>query len=80
MRHHKTFANSSSADIELSKTQLFRIGQTRRFVGRLLGPLLENGLSLMKNKCFNTIGINSSSISNKCSYSTYKFLDHGWLY
>ena len=57
LRYRKTFANGSSADIELSKTQLFRIGQTRRFLGRLLGPLLENGLPLMKN-VFTPLGEN----------------------
>ena len=38
-----------SANIKLSKTQLHKIGQSRGFLGRLLGPLLKLGLSLMKN-------------------------------
>ena len=53
----KGFANNSSANIKLSKTQLYKIGQSGGFLGRFLGPLLK------------TIGINSSSISNRCSYS-----------
>ena len=45
----KTFANNSSANIKLSKTQLHKIGQSGGFLGRLLGPLLKTGLLLMKN-------------------------------
>ena len=37
----KAFANNSSANIKLSKTQLHKIGQSRGFLGRLLGPLLK---------------------------------------
>ena len=33
----------------LSKTQLHRIGQSGWFLVSLLGPLLKNGLPLMKN-------------------------------
>ena len=43
------FANNSSADIKLSKTQLHKIGQSGGFIGRLLGPLLKTLLPLMKN-------------------------------
>ena len=46
----KAFSNNSSANIKLSKTQLHKIGKSGRFLGRLLGPLLKTGLSLMK-KC-----------------------------
>ena len=45
----KVFANNSSANIKLSKTQLYKIGQSSKFLGRLLGPLLKTGLPLMKN-------------------------------
>ena len=45
----KAFANNSSANIKLSKTKLSKIGQSGGFLGRLLGPLLKSGLSLMKN-------------------------------
>ena len=34
----KTFVNSSSSNVKLSKTQLHKIGQLRGFLGRLLGP------------------------------------------
>ena len=30
-------------------TQLHKIGQLGRFLGRILGPLLKSGLPLMKN-------------------------------
>ena len=33
----KAFSNGSSANIKLSKTQLHKIGQSGRFLGRLLG-------------------------------------------
>ena len=36
----KAFANHSSTDIKLSKTQLSKMIQTGGFLGRLLGPLL----------------------------------------
>ena len=45
----KVFANNSSANIKLSKTQLHKIGKSGGFLGRLLGPLLETGLPLRKN-------------------------------
>ena len=34
----KAFANGSSANIKLSKTQMHKIGQSGGFLGRLLGP------------------------------------------
>ena len=42
----KAFANHSSTDINLSKTQLSKMIQPRGFFGRLLGPLLKTGLPL----------------------------------
>ena len=45
----KAFANHLSADIKLSKTQLSKMIQSGRFLGRLLGPLLKTGLPLIKN-------------------------------
>ena len=41
----KAFANGLSANTKLSKTQLHKIGQSGRFLGRLLGPFLKTGLS-----------------------------------
>ena len=37
-RLSKTFANCSSANIELSKPQVSKIEQSGTFLGRLLGP------------------------------------------
>ena len=37
----KAFANHSSVDIKLSKTQLSKMIQSGGFLGRLLGPLLK---------------------------------------
>ena len=45
----KTFANHLSTDIKLSKTQLSKMIQSGRFLGRLLFPLLKTGLPLMKS-------------------------------
>ena len=41
--------NVSSANIKLSKTHLRNIGQSGRFLGRLLWQLLKAGFPLMKN-------------------------------
>ena len=43
------FAFNSSANIKLLKTHLHEIGQSAGFLGRLIGPLLKSGLSVMKN-------------------------------
>ena len=45
----KAFANNSSTDIKLPKTQLSKTMQVGGFLGRLLDPLLKTGLSIMKN-------------------------------
>ena len=45
----EAFANKSSTDIKLSKTQISKMIQSGGFLGRLLGPLLKTGLPLMKN-------------------------------
>ena len=45
----KAFASQASTDIKLSKTQLSNMIQSGGFLGRLLGPLLRTGLSLMKS-------------------------------
>ena len=45
----KAFANHSSTDIKLSKTQLSKMIQSGGFLGRLLGPLIKTGLRLIKN-------------------------------
>ena len=46
---HKAFANVSSGNIKLSKSQLHKIGQSGGFLGRLLGLLLKTGLILIGN-------------------------------
>ena len=45
----KAFTSNSSANVKLSKTHLHKIGQSGRFLGRILGPLLKAGLPLMGN-------------------------------
>ena len=46
-RLRKAFANNSLANIKSSKTNLYKIGQSGGFLGRLLGPLLKTGLPLI---------------------------------
>ena len=46
---HKAFANGSSANSKLSKTQLHKKGQSGGFLGRHLGPLLRTALPLIRN-------------------------------
>ena len=45
----KVFANNSSTDIKLTKTQLSKMIQSGRFLGRLVAPLLKAGPPLIKN-------------------------------
>ena len=45
----KAFADKSSTDINLSKTQISKMIQSGGFLGRRLAPLLKTGLLLMKN-------------------------------
>ena len=45
----KAFANHTSTDIKLSKTQLSKMIQLGGFLAKLLCPLLRTGLPLMKS-------------------------------
>ena len=45
----KAFANGSSANIKLLKTQLQKIDKSRGFLASLLGSLLKTGLALIGN-------------------------------
>ena len=47
----KPFANYLLADVKLSKTQLSKIIQSGRFLGRLLGPLLIGLFYFYYKKC-----------------------------
>ena len=46
---HKAFADKSSTDIKLSKTQISKMIQSVGFLGTILSPLLETELPLIKN-------------------------------
>ena len=48
-QNRKAFANGSSVNIKLSRTQLYKTVQSGGFSGRLLGPLLITGLPLIRN-------------------------------
>ena len=45
----KDIANHLSTDIKLSKTQMSKTIQLGGFLGRLFGPLLKTGLTLIKH-------------------------------
>ena len=45
----KAFANHTSTDIKVSKTQLSKMIQLGGFLCRFFGPLLKTGLPLIKN-------------------------------
>ena len=47
--NRQAFADKSSTDIRVSKTQISKMIQSGGFLTRLLGPLLKTGLPLMKN-------------------------------
>ena len=65
---HNAFANHTSTDIKLSKTQLFKMIQSSVFLGRLLDPLLKTGLPLLKSviKPLGILGLTDACISHKC--------------
>ena len=46
----KSFANNSSTDIKLLKTQLSKTMQSGGFLSRLLSPLLKTGIRNTINK------------------------------
>ena len=41
--------NNLQTDIKLSKAQIFKLIQSGRFLGKILGPLLKTGLPLLKS-------------------------------
>ena len=49
LKLRKAFANGSSANIKLSKTQLHKTVQSGGLLGRLLGPVLKTRLPLIGN-------------------------------
>ena len=51
----KAFANYSSTNIKLSKTQLSKTIQSWGLLGKLLGSLLKTGLPLMKKNVIKTL-------------------------
>ena len=66
---HRAFANNSSANIKLFKTQLHKIEQSGGFLGKLLGPLIKTGLPLIGNVLKPIpLGLTAERC-NRCSYS-----------
>ena len=49
LRFCKAFPNNSPANIKLSKPELPKIGQSRKFLCRILESLLKIGFALIKN-------------------------------
>ena len=64
----KAFANHTSTDIKLPKTQLSKMIQSSGFLGRPLGPLLKTGIPLLKSviKPLGMLGLTDACISHKC--------------
>ena len=52
-----------STDIKLSKAQISTISQSGGFLGKLLGPLLKNGLPILKSviKLLGLLGLTATS-------------------
>ena len=67
----KAFANHSSIDIKLSKTQLSKMIQSGGFLRKLLGPLMKVAMPLAKN-VLASLGLSAAmsaidgSIKKKC--------------
>ena len=59
----KAFANHTSTDIKLSKTQPSKMIKSGGVLGRLLGPLLRTGLPLLKSviKPLGLLGLTEAS-------------------
>ena len=55
--------NNMSTDIKLSKAQISKIIQSGGFLGKILGPLLETGLPLLKSviKPLGLLGLTAAS-------------------
>ena len=49
LKLRKAFANNSSDNIKLAKTQFHKTGQSGGFLSKLLGVLVKTGSPLMKN-------------------------------
>ena len=76
LKLRKTFANNSTANIALLKTQLHKIGQSGGFLVRLLELLLKTGLPLMKNvlkplakSVLIPLGLTAAASATNCSCS-----------
>ena len=54
-----------SIDIKLSKAQISKIIQSGGFLGKILGPLLKNGLPLLKSviKPLGLLGLTAESLA-----------------
>ena len=72
----KAFANNSSIDIKLSKTQLSKMIDSGEILGRLFGFLLKTRLPLMKNvikPLANSVLISLGFIRINCSSISSRF-------
>ena len=63
LRLCKVFANDSSANIKFLKTQLSKMIQLGRYLGRLFWLPLKTGLPLMKNHSVKSVQVRSFSWS-----------------
>ena len=61
LRLRQVFANNSSADLKLSKTQLHRKERPGWFLGRLLGPLLKNVFKTLAKSVLIPLGLTTAA-------------------
>ena len=79
-KHCQAFANSSSANVKLSKTPLYKTKQFGGFLGRLLGPLqttdlplIENGLRALFKNVLITLGLTATTSATDAAISKKMF-------
>ena len=82
----KSISNGQSATIKFSITLLSKIGKSGRFLGRLLGPLLKIGLSLIKDvlkpltkSALIPLGLKAAASATDASIFQKKSLNPLWL-
>ena len=84
-RLRKSFANISSANWKLSKTQLHKIEKSGGFLGRFVGPLLRTALPLFKNflkplakSALIQLGLTAAASARDAAIQKKKKLDQTW--
>ena len=77
LRPHKVFANNSSVNIKLSRTQLHKIWQSGGFLSRHLGPLLKTVLKPLAKSVLIPLGLTEAEAATDAAIYK-KCLDQKW--